>query len=56
MMTDNYETVTKQSFRTSRDSDGRSALPRIVYDKHESGFIRQRPLTVPVSTEVELNH
>ncbi|XP_002129024.3 stabilizer of axonemal microtubules 4 [Ciona intestinalis] len=52
LLTDNYETVTKRHFREAKDSDGKDELPSVVVNKQESGFIRERPLTVPTMAEV----
>ena len=52
MLSDNYETVTKQHFLPAKGSNGKDALPFSVIQKSESGFIRERPLTVPTVAEV----
>jgi len=52
LLSDNYETVTKRHYRASSGSNGKDALPSVVINKSESGFIRERPLTVPTVAEV----
>jgi len=53
-LSDNYETVTKRHFRASAGSNGKDPLPAVVVNKQESGFIRERPLTVPTLAEVRM--
>lgn len=53
LLTDNYESMTKQHFLPAKGSNGKDALPLGVIQKSESGFIRQRPLTVPTVAEAK---
>lgn len=55
LLTDNYESVTKQHYRSAKGSNGEDNFPTAVISKDESGFIRERPLTVPTVTEVNYN-
>ncbi|XP_039253702.1 stabilizer of axonemal microtubules 4-like [Styela clava] len=52
LLSDNYETITKRHYRSAKGSDGRDPLPTIKIGSSDSGFVRERPLTVPMSFEV----
>ncbi|CAK8683286.1 unnamed protein product [Clavelina lepadiformis] len=55
LLSDNYETITKRHFRATKGSDGKDQFPSVVISKQESGFIRERPLTVPTVAEIRQN-
>jgi len=51
LLNDNYESVTKQSFRPSHGPNGREPLPDQTWQVG-SGFVRQKPTTIPTQNQV----
>ena len=54
IVADNYHSVTEKSFKPYRGADGTEQFPNTT-KQVGSGFVRQKPLTVPTAEEVVNN-